>query len=154
MYLVKYFNLFFAGLIFIGCSDYQKLLNSDNLSEKYKVAELFYNNGEYRKASRLFEQIIPKYRGKPQSQRIIYFLADSYFLDKNFYLAANQFENFIKSYPKSDRIVEAQFKEAKSFLPEFYSQLMKIAKTGTINKKTVSRKISKITKQINNSKKK
>ena len=26
-----------------------------------------------------------------------------------------QFENFIKSYPKSDRIVEAQFKEAKSF---------------------------------------
>ena len=115
MYLVKYFNLFFAGLIFIGCSDYQKLLNSDNLSEKYKVAELFYNNGEYRKASRLFEQIIPKYRGKPQSQRIIYFLADSYFLDKNFYLAANQFENFIKSYPKSDRIVEAQFKEAKSF---------------------------------------
>ena len=47
-----------------------------------------------------------------------------------------------------------KIKEAKSFLPKFYSQLMKIAKTGTINKKTVSRKISRLTKKIKNSKKK
>ena len=43
--------------------------------------------------------------------------------------------------------------EAKKFLPKFHSQLMKIAKTGTINRKTASRKISRITKKINNSKK-
>jgi len=46
-----------------------------------------------------------------------------------------------------------KMKEAKSFLPKFYSQLMKIAKTGVVSKKTVSRKISRITKKINNSKK-
>ena len=46
-----------------------------------------------------------------------------------------------------------KMKEAKSFLPKFYSQLMKIAKTGVISKKTTSRKISRITKKINNSKK-
>ena len=44
--------------------------------------------------------------------------------------------------------------EAKKFLPEFHSQLMKVAKTGTINKKTASRKISRITKKINNLNKK
>tara|TARA_B100000686_G_scaffold205984_1_gene212806 strand:+ start:340 stop:609 length:270 start_codon:yes stop_codon:yes gene_type:complete len=43
--------------------------------------------------------------------------------------------------------------KAKSFLPKFHSQLMKIAKTGVINKKTASRKISRVTKKINNSKK-
>ena len=47
-----------------------------------------------------------------------------------------------------------KMKEAKSFLPKFHSQLMKIAKTGVVNRKTVSRKISRITKKINNSKKK
>ena len=47
-----------------------------------------------------------------------------------------------------------KIKEAKSFLPKFHSQLMKIAKTGTINKKTASRKISRTTKKINNLKKK
>jgi len=47
-----------------------------------------------------------------------------------------------------------KMKEAKSFLPKFYSQLMKIAKTGVISKKTTSRKISRITKKINNTKEK
>ena len=51
-------------------------------------------------------------------------------------------------------IVAGKTKKAKDFLPKFHSQLMKIAKTGTINKKTVSRKISKLTKKIKNSKKK
>ena len=36
----------------------------------------------------------------------------------------------------------------KSFFSIFQSSLMKIAKTGTINKKTASRKISKISKKI------
>ena len=43
-----------------------------------------------------------------------------------------------------------KIKEAKSFLPKFHSQLMKIAKTGTISKKTASRKISRIANKIKN----
>ena len=46
-----------------------------------------------------------------------------------------------------------KMKEAKNFLPKFHSQLMKIAKTGIVSKKTASRKISRTTKKINNSKK-
>ena len=44
--------------------------------------------------------------------------------------------------------------EAKKFLPKFHSQLMKVAKTGVVSKKTASRKISRITKKINKSKNK
>ena len=47
-----------------------------------------------------------------------------------------------------------KMKEAKSFLPKFHSQLMKVAKTGVVSKKTASRKISRITKKINSSKNK
>ena len=47
-----------------------------------------------------------------------------------------------------------KMKEAKDFLPKFHSQLMKIVKTGVVNKKTASRKISRVTKKINNAKKK
>ena len=47
-----------------------------------------------------------------------------------------------------------KIKEAKSFLPKFHSQLMKVAKTGIVSKKTASRKISRVTKKINKSKKK
>ena len=44
-------------------------------------------------------------------------------------------------------------KEARNFLPKFHSQLMKIAKTGAVSKKTSSRKISRISKKINKLKK-
>ena len=46
-----------------------------------------------------------------------------------------------------------KIKEAKNFLPQFHSQLMKVVKTGAVSKKTTSRKISRVTKKINKSKK-
>ena len=49
-------------------------------------------------------------------------------------------------------ITGGKMKEAQSFLPEFQSELMKISKTGLISKKTVSRKISRITKKIKKNK--
>jgi len=51
-------------------------------------------------------------------------------------------------------ISSGKLKEAENFLPKFHSQLMKIAKTGVVSKKTASRKISRVTKKINNFKKK
>ena len=48
----------------------------------------------------------------------------------------------------STYLESGKIKESKSFLPKFHSQLMKVAKTGIISKKTTSRKISRITKKI------
>ena len=53
----------------------------------------------------------------------------------------------------STYLESGKIKEAKSFLPKFHSQLMKVAKTGTVSRKTASRKISRITKRIQNQKK-
>ena len=53
----------------------------------------------------------------------------------------------------STHLESGKIKEAKSFLPKFHSQLMKVAKTGVVNKKTASRKISRITKRIKSLKK-
>ncbi len=51
-------------------------------------------------------------------------------------------------------ISSGKIKEAEKFLPKFYSQLMKIAKTGVIKREKASRKISRATKQIQNYKNK
>ncbi|MDG2372332.1 MAG: outer membrane protein assembly factor BamD [Flavobacteriaceae bacterium] len=120
----KHIKCIFLSIIFIvsGCNDYQKLLNSEDNLAKYRAAENYYNEGEYRKANRLLEQVEPKYRGKPQAERVVFFLADSYFNTKRYLLAAYKFEDFTKSYPKSQRVQEALFLEAKSYYyesPEF-----------------------------------
>jgi len=109
------FVLIFLIISLFSCNDFQKILNSKDASLKYKAAETYYNDGEYRRANRLLEQITPSFRGKPQSERIIFFFADSYLKTKNYYLAAYQFENFINSYPKSQKLEEAYFLEAKCY---------------------------------------
>ena len=55
----------------------------------------------------------------------------------------------MNSYIEANKI-----SEAKKYLPEFYSQLMKVAKTGVVKKKTVSRKISRLSKKLNTKAKK
>ena len=53
----------------------------------------------------------------------------------------------------STYIVAKKLVEAKKFFPKFQSQLMKIAKTGVVDKKTASRKISRVSKKISKIKK-
>ena len=64
----------------------------------------------------------------------------------------NKYKSAVKQM--STYLESGKIKEAKSFHPKFHSQLMKVAKTGVISKKTASRKISRITKKINKTKKK
>ncbi len=98
-----------------SCSQYQRMLKSDEVSPKYKMAEELYKEGKYKKALRLFEQIVPQYRGKPQAERVMYYYADTYYHLEDYFLAGYQFERFIKSYPDSDKKEEAAYKSARSY---------------------------------------
>ncbi|WP_306013098.1 MULTISPECIES: outer membrane protein assembly factor BamD [unclassified Allomuricauda] len=104
-----------ALALFISCSEYQKVLKETDVKAKYDMAEKLYNEGDYKRAVRLFEQIAPSYVGKPQGERVMFFFADSYFKNGDYYLSGYQFERFVKSYPRSDKIQEASFLGAKSY---------------------------------------
>ena len=79
---IKYLLL---SIFLFSCNSYQKMLNSKETAPKLKAAQNYYDNGEYRRANRLYEQIIPSYRGKPQAQRLIYFFANSHYQLGNYY---------------------------------------------------------------------
>ncbi|MFD2098381.1 outer membrane protein assembly factor BamD [Flagellimonas iocasae] len=104
-----------AFVVLVSCSEYQKVLKNEDIKPKYDLAEKFYEEGDYKRAKRLYEQIAPKYVGRPQGERVMFFFADCYFKTGDYYLAGYQFERFIKSYPKSDKIQEASFLGAKSY---------------------------------------
>jgi outer membrane protein assembly factor BamD len=101
--------------LFSSCNEYQKVLKSTETKEKYDLAQKYYDAKDYKRALRLFEQIAPKYIGKPQGERVTFFLSDCYYHRKDFNMAGYQFERFIKSYPKSNKLQEAAFLEAKSY---------------------------------------
>ncbi|MEZ4808777.1 MAG: outer membrane protein assembly factor BamD [Allomuricauda sp.] len=117
MFLKKrsFFPLFFVIVFLSSCSEYQKVLKNEDVKAKYDLAQKYYDKGDYKRAKRLYEQIAPKYVGKPQGERVMFFFADSYFKTEDYYLSGYQFERFLKSYPKSDKIQEASFLGAKSY---------------------------------------
>lgn len=109
-------------MVTLSCSEYQKLLKSDETAVKYSTAEELYNQGKaedsnkkLRKALRLLEQIEPQFRGKPQGQRLVFLLADTYYLLGDYYLSPFQFERFLQLYPDSEKAEEAAYKMAASY---------------------------------------
>ena len=110
----KLIHIFCFTLLLSSCNEYQKALNSDDVAEKFKVGEEIYNNEKYAKANRLFAQIVPNYRGKPQAEKLMYLYASTFYHMEDYYLASYQYERFATSYPNSDKVEEAEFLSAKS----------------------------------------
>lgn len=102
-------------LLISSCSDYQNALKSEDLSVKFVSATKMYEDKKYTKAIRLFDQIAPAYKGKPQAERMFYMYAQSLYKTEQFYLAGYQFESFAVSYPKSEKVQEAAFLGAKCY---------------------------------------
>ena len=125
---MKNFFLLILGItVLTSCSDYQKVLKSEDIAEKYKFGSDLYDQGKYSKANRLFAQIVPSYRGKPQAERLMYLYAKSFYEMGDYHLAGYQFERFAESYPKSEKAEEAAFLGAKSYyeLSPVYSKEQK-----------------------------
>lgn len=112
-------NKFIYGFLLIAllasCSEYQKAIKSEDVAVKLAAATHKYEEGKYNKAIRLFEQIAPAYRGKPDAENMFYMFAQSYYKTKQYYLAGYQFESFVSLYPKSKNAEEASFLGAKSY---------------------------------------
>lgn len=120
-------NIFFVIALlvsFASCSEYQRILKQEDIAAKYKLGTELFESGKYEKANRLFLQIVPKYRGKPQAQKLMYMHSKCYFETKDYYTANYRMEQFVEAYPKSERIDEMAFLAAKSyyFLSPLYSK--------------------------------
>ncbi len=130
-------NKFFYTLIFFfalsSCSEYQKALKAQGEEAtvtKFKMGEALYEEGKFAKANRLFAQIVPNYRGKPQAQKLMFLYSDTFYQMKDYYTAGYQFERFVSSYPKSEKVEYASFLSAKSYyqLSPVYSKDQKETK--------------------------
>lgn len=114
------------SIVFLAtsCGEYQKVLKSEDTAIKYSTAEKLYNEAKagegnsrkkFRKALRIFEQIVPEFRGKPQGQKLMYLYADTYYELEDYFLSGYQFERFAETYPDSEKLEEAVYKSAKSY---------------------------------------
>lgn len=111
----KIISVLLVVLFFSSCNEYQDALKKDDAAFKFEVGTRLFEAGKYSKASRLFEQLAPSYRGKPQGEKLFYMYAISLYKTKQYYLAGYQFDSFNSGYPKSEKAEECAYLGAKSY---------------------------------------
>ncbi len=95
-----------------SCSQYQKLLKSDDHELKYEKALEYYEEGDYSRAITLFADIMPIYRGTAHAQTINYYFAMAHFRNREYTLASHYFKSFVDAYPQSEHAEEFLFLSA------------------------------------------
>lgn len=99
----------FLSLLMVSCSDYQKVVKSDNYEEKANVADRLYDHGSYTKALTLYEQVYQRFPQTGRGELAYYRLAKSYYEMGDYYMAGYYFNNFPKRYPSSEKVEECLF---------------------------------------------
>ena len=90
-------------------SQYELLLNSNDVDSKYEAAFMYFNNGKYAKSAALFEALSIMTDGTERDDTVKYYWGLSNYKFRDYYTAETNFENFLNSYPRSPFASEARY---------------------------------------------
>lgn len=104
--------IFAAFILMAICScksQYELLLNSNDVDAKYKAAFEYFNNKKYSKSASLFESLSVLTEGTEKDDTVKYYWGLSNYNGKDYYTAETNFEKFIEIYPRSPFASEARY---------------------------------------------
>lgn len=106
-------NLFLALMLALvlcaSCSKYEKLLKSSDSEAKWQAALKYYDRGKYKRAIPLFDALLLANRGTPRDDTTNFYMAKSYYLDKDPFTAEYYFASFKNTFPRSPFAEEAAY---------------------------------------------
>lgn len=106
----KFILIVFAAAALCSCkSQFELLLNSNDVDAKYDGAFLYFNEGKYSKAASLFESLTILTNGTERADTVRYYWGLSNYLYKDYYTAETNFTQFIESYPRSPFTSDARY---------------------------------------------
>lgn len=109
------FILITAALLFASCRSTDLIRPGDSLEVAYEKAMNQFEEENYTEAAEAFESVISIGRGTDIGQNAQFYLAESYFNNNRYLLAASEYERYAQFHPNSDRRVEADYKLALSY---------------------------------------
>jgi len=101
-----------AGVASFSCSQYEKIMKSEDVTLKFNSAFNYYNKGEYVRAGSLFDQLAPLTRGTRKADSVYFFQAMTQYKLNDYIIAGHYFNAFVSVYENSKFIEEAAFMEA------------------------------------------
>ncbi|MBO7444997.1 MAG: outer membrane protein assembly factor BamD [Bacteroidales bacterium] len=86
-----------------------KKVTFETFEQNYAKAMRFYQKQQYLSAASLFEELYPISLGTPRADTILFLFAHSYYMNKDYTMAAFHFRDYVRRYPNSERTPEAFF---------------------------------------------
>ncbi|MAO64736.1 MAG: outer membrane protein assembly factor BamD [Balneola sp.] len=110
----KLLLLFVLGFTFIfsACQNDKLIKRGDSVEVAYQKAMSFYEEENYSEAANAFDTVTRVGRGTEYGQDAQYYLAESYFKNNQFLLAASEYDRFVSYYPQDERRQEMEYKAA------------------------------------------
>ncbi len=110
--LIRIYCLSLLVLFLGSCSQYQKLLKSDDNELKFTKAVEYYEAEQYSRAITLLGDIIPAYRGTARAETLNYYFALAHYKMKDYTLASHYLRSFASAFPNSEHVEEFLFLSA------------------------------------------
>ena len=107
----KLIAAFVIGLLAaVACkSEYELLLEGNDVDAKYAAAFEYFNQGKYQRSSQLFESLSPLTNGTERGDTVLYYWGLSNYRYRDYYTAETNFNTFIATYPLSPFAPDAGF---------------------------------------------
>lgn len=102
-------------LVSAGCRNQSLIQPGDTLDVAYEKALSLYEQEKWDDAASAFETVLSIGRGTEIAEDSQYYLATCYFNNRNYLLAASEFERFSLFYPESERRQEVDYMIARSY---------------------------------------
>jgi outer membrane protein assembly factor BamD len=102
----------FLMICLFSCSQYERILKSDDVNLKYSKAFYYYNKGDYIKAGSIFDMLAPIMRGTSKADSVFFYQAMTQFKLNDYIIAGHYFNSFVDMYGNSPFVQEAAYMEA------------------------------------------
>lgn len=106
------FSILIFTILFTSCGEYQKVLKSGDPEFKYVKAKQYFERREYSKASTLFSELVPVFKGTARADESLYYLSDSYFMQRNYVMAGHYYQQYARTFPNTEKAELAAFNAA------------------------------------------
>jgi outer membrane protein assembly factor BamD len=90
-------------------SQYEALLDGNDVEAKYAAAFEYFNAGKYQKAAALFESLAVLTSGSERDDTVQYYWGLSNYRDRDYYTAETNFNRFLENFPRSPFAESARF---------------------------------------------
>lgn len=100
---------------FGGCSSSGEKINTDDPNKAFEIAKRKFDRGDYVSAIEDFSLIKVMFPGTDVIEKAQFYTAESYFNQKEYLLAAYEYDNFLKSHPLSAFLPQARYKLALTY---------------------------------------